>query len=128
MANAISEAVAKFIWEDIVCCYSCFSCLVVDRSPENKKHVAEFVKKYSIEQVQISVYYQQANRIVEQGYNPIVEALSCITDRGIGNWVTNLPAVLLADRTTVYNPTGQIPFFLIYRQEAVLPVELQYPI
>jgi len=45
---------------------------------------------------------------------------------GIGNWVSNLPAVLLADRTTVHQPTGQSPFLLVYGREAVLPVELRY--
>ena len=127
LANATSIAVAKFIWEDIVCRHGCFGRLVVDRGLENKKHVIAFVKKYSIERVQISAYHQQANGMVERGHNPIVEALSRMTDGGVGNWVTNLPAVLLADRTTIHDPTGQTPFFMVYGREAVLPVELRYP-
>ena len=88
--------------------------MVVDRGPENKKHVIAFVKKYDIEQVQISAYHQQANGMIEQGHNLIIEALSCMTDEGIGKWVINLLAVLLADRTTVHDPTGQTPFFVVY--------------
>ena len=48
LANATSEAVAKFIWEEIVCRHGCFGRLVVDGGPENKKHVAKFIKKYNI--------------------------------------------------------------------------------
>ena len=70
---------------------------MVDGGPENKKHVAEFTRKYGIERVQVSAYHPQANGMVERGHNPIVEALARMTDGGIGNWVTNLPAVLLAD-------------------------------
>ena len=47
-----------------------------------------------------------------------------MTDGGIKKWVTNLAAVLLADQTTVHQPTGWMPFFIVYGREAVLPVEL----
>ena len=124
LVNAMLIAIAKFIQEDIVCRHGCFDCLVVDRGLENKKHIIAFVKKYSIERVQILVYYQQANEMVEQEHNPIIEALSCITNRGIGNQVTNLLAVLLADRTTIYNLTRQMPFFIVYRRKVVLLVKL----
>ena len=39
----------------------------------------------------------------------------------------HLPTVLFADRTTVYQPTGKTPFFMVYGREAVLPVETRYP-
>jgi hypothetical protein len=100
---------------------------VIDGGPENKKHVAEFVKKYRIRRVQVSVYHPQANRIVERGHQPITEALARMTKGGKGNWVKTLPAVLLADRTTVHGPTGKTPFFIEYGREAILPIELRYP-
>jgi hypothetical protein len=50
-----------------------------------------------------------------------------MTDGGLGSWAKNLPAVLLADRTTVHQPTGKTPFFMVYGREAVLPVEMRYP-
>ena len=49
LANATLEAITKFIWEDIVCHHGCFGRLVIDRGPENKKHIAEFTKRYGIE-------------------------------------------------------------------------------
>ena len=59
--------------------------MVVDGGLENKKHVAAFTRKYGIERVQVLAYYPQANGMVERGHNPIVEALACMTDGGIGN-------------------------------------------
>ena len=48
-------------------------------------------------------------------------------DGGKGNWVTNLLTVLLAECTTVHQPTGMTPFFMVYGREAVLPVEMRHP-
>jgi integrase-like protein len=39
LAKATSEAVATFLWEDVVCRHGCFSRMIVDGGPENKKHV-----------------------------------------------------------------------------------------
>ena len=75
----------------------------------------------------MSAYHLQANGMIERGHSPITEALACMTDGGVGNWVTNLPAVLLADRTTIHQLTGRIPFFMVYGREVVLPVKMQYP-
>ena len=98
--------------------------LVVNRGPENKKHVAEFMKWYGIKHVQVSAYHLQVNGMVEQGHNPITEALAHMTDGGIGNWVANLSVVLLADWMTIHQLTGWTPFFMVYGSEAVLLVEL----
>jgi hypothetical protein len=127
LARATSEAVAKFLWEDVVCRHGCFGRLVVDGGPENKAHVAEFVKRYGIRRVRVSVYHPQANGMIERGHRPITEALACMTEGGRKNWVKTLPAVLLADRTTVHGPTGKTPFFMVYGREAILPIELRYP-
>ena len=100
--------------------------MIVDGGPENKKHVERFVEKYG-KRVQISAYHAQANGMTERGHRPVTEALARMTDGGLGSWVKNLPAVFLADRTTVHQPTGKTPFFIVYGREAVLPVELKYP-
>jgi hypothetical protein len=64
--------------------------------------------------------------MVERGHKPIVDALAKLTDGGLGNWVRNLPSVLFADRTSVHQPTGKTPFWVVYGREAVLPIELKF--
>ena len=51
LSSANSAAVARFLWEDVVCRHRCFGRLVVDGGPENKKHVTAFTKKYGIKRV-----------------------------------------------------------------------------
>src|SRR5436190_1692781 len=65
--------------------------------------------------------------MVEWGHQPIVEALAQMTEGGEKNWVRHLPAVLLAEHTTVHGPTGKTPFSMVYGREAILPIELKHP-
>ena len=65
-----------------MCYHRCFRKLVVDRGPENKAHVAKFVRRYRIRQVQVSVYHPQGNGIIERGHKPVSEALARMTRRG----------------------------------------------
>ena len=58
---------------------------MIDRRPENKAHVAAFVKKYRIQHVQVLAYHLQANGIVERGHQPITKALAHITEGGRKN-------------------------------------------
>ena len=41
-----------------------------------------------------------------------------------GNWVEELPNVLWAYRTTPQRSTGETPFSLTYRAEAMIPAEV----
>jgi hypothetical protein len=85
LSSANSYVVAKFLWEDIVCRHGCFSKLVINRGPENKGYVAAFTAKYGIKQVQVFVYYLPTNRMIEQGHKLITDALSKLTDSGLGS-------------------------------------------
>ena len=127
LARATSKAVAKFLWEDVVCRHGVFGRLIVDGGPENKGLVTEFARRYGIKRVMVSAYHPQANGMVERGHKPIVDALSKMSSGGLGNWVDNLPAVLLADRVTVRASTGQSPYYLNHGNQPVLPIELRYP-
>jgi transposase InsO family protein len=41
-------------------------------------------------------------------------------------WLDELPSVLWSIRTTATKPTGETPFFLVYKAEAVLPAEVKH--
>jgi hypothetical protein len=85
LSSVTLAAVAKFLWEDVVCRHRCFRRLVVNRGPENKGYVTAFAKKYSIEQVQVSAYHPPTNGMIERGHKLITDALAKLTDRGLGN-------------------------------------------
>jgi hypothetical protein len=124
---AKAAAVARFLWEDVICRHGCFGKLVVDGGPENKKWGDVLASRYNIHKVVTSAYHPQANGMIERGHTAIVDALSKMTNGGLKNWVTNLHSVLWADRTTIRRTTGLTPFRLNYGNEAVLPIELEIP-
>jgi hypothetical protein len=126
LSKATSAAVAKFLWEDVVCRHGCFGRLVIDGGPENKGYVAAFTAKYGIKRVQVSAYHLPANGMIERGHKPIADALAKLTDGGLGNWVQNLSTVLFADCTSVHQPTSRTPFWVVYGREAVLLIELKF--
>jgi hypothetical protein len=43
-----------------------------------------------------------------------------------GKWAVEVPSVLWSLRTTPNRSTNFTPFFMVYGEEAVLPMELQY--
>ena len=127
LGKATAQNVARFLWEDVICRHGCFGKLIVDGGPENKDAVIELANRYGIKRVVVSAYHPQANGMIERGHRPVVQALSKMTNGGMGKWVDNLPAVLWADRTTVRASTGNTPFYLNSGNEAVLPIELEIP-
>ena len=77
--------VTKFIYEDIFCRHSIFGLMTVDGGPKNKKEVAELLRLYGIERVQIFTYNPPTNGLVEYGYRIIMDVLSKLTEGGHGN-------------------------------------------
>jgi hypothetical protein len=90
--------------------------------------IIQFVTDYNIKRVIISPYNAKANRIIERGHKPIIDALAKITKGGIGKWVRNLHTILWADRTTIRKSTDYTPFYLNIGMEAILPIKFDIPI
>jgi len=131
LAKATAANVAKFIYEEILMRHSCPLKIVVDGGPENKDIVDVLLKRYKVKRIQITAYHPQANGMIEVGHRPIANALSKMTKGGttLGaeGWVAHLPAVLMAERTTVRVSTEMTPFHMLYGYDAVLPIELDVP-
>ena len=121
-----ASAVAKFLWEDIVCRFGLYGKLVVDGGTENKGLVTALTERYGIRRIQTSGYHPQANS-VERGHKPIKDGLTKLAEAGKGNWLQNLHACLWADRTTVRATTGVSPFRFNYGYEPIMPIEEEVP-
>ena len=68
--------------------------MTVDGGPENKKEVAELLRLYSVERIQISVYNPPTNGLIKYNYKIVINALSKLTKGGCGNWVNLFLSVL----------------------------------
>jgi hypothetical protein len=66
--------------------------------------------------------------MIERDYKLLINTLSKMTNRGLGNWVDNLLIILWADRFTIRRSTRHIPFYLFYNRKPILPIKLKIPI
>ena len=76
LSKANLKKIVKFIKKDIVYRYKVFSKLIIDKKLENKRFVKTLTKLYSINKIVVLVYYLQTNRIIKQGYKPIIDILA----------------------------------------------------
>jgi hypothetical protein len=132
LASNNMKSITKFLYKNIICQHSCFHKLVINGSGENKDIVRVLAEKYKIHVVITSLYNPHAQGQIKVGHQPLTDTLSKMTEGStlveIEGWVSHVPAVLWADRTTVKASTGMTPFQIIYRYEAVLPIKLDIPI
>jgi len=91
------------------------------------KQVASFCAMYSITHQFFSPYYPQDNGQAEISNRTILDNLCKSLNKAKGKWVEKLPRVLWAYRTTKRVPTGEAPFSLAYRTEAIIPVDISMP-
>jgi transposase InsO family protein len=77
----------------------------------------------SVAHPQLNGQVEKANGLVLAGIIPrLVEPL----ERSAGCWVKELPSILLSLRTTPNRYVDFIPFFLVYRAEAMLPTDIEF--
>ena len=85
LSKARTTQVVRFLWKDVICQHGVFRRLIVDNGGENKAEVIELTQHLGIKRLVVSVFYPQANGMVEQKHKPIVKALAKMTNRGLEN-------------------------------------------
>ena len=128
MTRNDSRTVAQFLFKDIICRHGIFRKCIIDRGPENKSLSEALIDRYGIKRVVTSAYHPQANGMAKRGFQPLVNSLAKLTTGpATRSWVTCLPIVIWADRTTVRASIGMTPYEFEYATRPVLPIELRYP-
>ncbi|KAJ9544085.1 hypothetical protein OSB04_023792 [Centaurea solstitialis] len=88
----------------------------------------KFCDERGIKLITSTPRYPQSNGLAESSNKVIVNSIRKRLKDAKGKWVEELPSILWANRTTPRTSTGQTPFSLVYRCEAVLPIESRLPI
>jgi transposase InsO family protein len=124
LVKATAQAVANFLWEEVICQYGYIGSITTDNGPETKGAFEELVRRHNIPHIRIMPYNSKANGVVERGHFTIREALVKACKGNIGKWPKLVNEAFFADRVTTRKATGFSPFYMLYGVDPVLPFDL----
>jgi transposase InsO family protein len=130
VTNQEATTTVKF-FESIVYWYGVPNSIITDNGTNfTSGKFQEFAKNLSIKIKYASVTHPKSNGQVKKANGLICTGLKKRLLRPLkhaaGAWVEELPSVLWSLRTTPNSSTGYTPFFLLFRAEAVLPMDVRY--
>ena len=80
------------------------------------------MKKFQIKHLFSTPYHPQTNGLVERFNRTLCELLAKLEETN--NWNRNIAPVLFAYQISKHLTTGISPFYLMYRKELRLPIDL----
>ena len=83
-----------------------------------------FVQQFGFRRVHSSPYYAQPNGQAEATNKILIDVIKKIVKDKLRRWYEVLSEVLWAYRNSKSNVTSFTPYWLTYRQNAMLPLEL----
>jgi transposase InsO family protein len=117
-----------FIFDDIITSFGCQKILMSDQGTHFiNKTIEALTQEFEVHHQKSTPYHPQANGTIES-FNKILETMLmkiCSVDRD--DWVSTVPTVLWAYKTTCKKFTMKTPFKLVYGLEAVVPMEYLVP-
>ncbi|KAL0344234.1 UNVERIFIED_CONTAM: hypothetical protein Sangu_1310800 [Sesamum angustifolium] len=125
LAKISEKEVIKFLWRNIVCCFSIPRTIIFDNGTQfSGNKLKEWCKELAIKQFFTSVNNPQVNGQTEVTNRTILQYLKMLLGTDNGAWVDELPGVLWAYRTTSWTTTRETPFSLSYGTEAIATAEI----
>ncbi|RDX83581.1 Tf2-11, partial [Mucuna pruriens] len=128
MATIMDERVKRFIWKKIICRFGLPAEIVSDNGTQfASSATTKFCQDLHIRQSFTSVEHPQANGQAEAANRVILRGLRRGLEEAKGRWAEEPPQVIWSYHTTPHSTTGETPFRLTYRLDAVIPVEIGEP-
>ena len=125
LASITEQNVKNFIWKNIVCKFGVPRVLVSDNGRQfDNALFRDFCEHFGIQNHYSSPAHPQANGQAEVANQSLFQIIKTRFEGAKGVWPDKLPGVLWAYMTIVRTPTGETPFRLAYRSEAVIPAEV----
>ncbi|KAL3685371.1 hypothetical protein R1sor_003393 [Riccia sorocarpa] len=122
-----TEAVCRFLLEDLVCRYGCVGKITADGGELDAQEARDFFERYGLKLSLTTAYNPEGNAKSEREHPPIVKTLVKACNGRVREWPRLLPFALWADRTTHSSVTGYMPAELVQRQKPIMLVEEQIP-
>ena len=125
---ASKEAVADFIYEEIVMRFGVPSEIVTDRGANFASGLVEaYLKRVGANHKLTSAYHPRSNGKVERFNGVIKQMLRKYTNGALHRWDDFVNTALWACRIRVHSTTGFSPFYLTYGREPRLPGDVLQP-
>ena len=125
LTTIIETNVRSFVWRCIICRFGIPSVLVSDNGKQfDNDSFRDFCSLLGIRNHYSSPAHPQANGHVEVTNRFLLKIIKTRLEGEKGIWHKELPSILWAYKTTARTPTGETPFQLTYRNEAVIPAEV----
>ena len=125
LANITQQNVKNFVWKNIVCRFRVPKVLVSDNGRQfDNTLFRDFCAHFRIQNYYSSPAHPQANSQAEVANRFLLKIIKTQLEGAKGVWPNELPGVLWAYRTIVRTDTGETPFKLAYRSEAVIPAKV----
>ncbi|KAL2893862.1 Pro-Pol polyprotein [Bienertia sinuspersici] len=118
------KEVRKFIWQNIMTCYSLLVCLVFDHGKQfDNDDIKEFLSQYHVKFASSAVCHPQSNGLAEAANKKILNSLLKRLEDKKGKRLFELHNTLWSLKTTRRESTWQTPFCMVYGTEALMPIE-----
>jgi len=122
------ENVVDFIRTHIIYRYGVLRYIITDNGkPFINSLVTSLYKKFKFAESKSSMYNAPVKGLVKAFNKTLCNLLKKVVAKSKQDWHERLGEALWAYWTTYKMPTQLIPFALLYRLEAILPLELQIP-
>ena len=119
---------ATFIFNHIIARFDVPQAIIIEHGSHFRNvMMIELTDQLGLHHDSSTLYYLQANILVEAINKVLVTMIRRIIGIHKTNWHSMLFSALWAYRTSVKTSTGFTPFQLIYGLEAVLPIECEIP-
>jgi DNA-directed RNA polymerase beta subunit len=125
LKNMTHREVIHFISEYIIHKFGIPQTLTTDQGSSFMSHqVCEFAESLKIKLLSSSPYYAQANGQAKSSNKTLIKLVKKKIEENPKRWHEVLSEVLLAYHISKHSATKVTPFELVYRQEVILPIEI----
>ena len=126
--DATGEAIAEFIYEEIVMRFSCPTEICTDRGANfMSKVLAHYLGRLKVNHVFTSAFHPRTNGKAERTNGILKQMIRKYVQGRIHEWDKFVDAALFACRVRKHRTMGFSPFFLVYGQEPILPGDHMRP-
>ena len=128
--KVIAQSAVKF-FKGLVCHFGVPNRVITDNGTQfMSRTFMQYIQDLGSKVCFASIAHPRSNSQAERANAEVLRGLKTRTFDKLHKcrrrWIDELPMVLWSIRTTPNRATGQTPFALVYRAEAVLPTELIY--